>query len=86
MTETMMDLRTLVEKAPDADLLREMTPDQVRGLRRKGEHWAEHGFRSSWRKACAKAGIAAGLTFHDIRGSAVTRLASRRRPCRRSRR
>lgn len=28
----------------------------------------------SWRKACAKAGIT-GVTFHDLRGTAVTRLA-----------
>lgn len=36
--------------------------------------WTADGFRSSWHKACAKAGIA-GLTFHDLRGTAVTRLA-----------
>lgn len=36
--------------------------------------WTEDGFRSSWRKACAAAGIS-GLTFHDLRGTAVTRLA-----------
>ena len=36
--------------------------------------WTEDGFRSSWRKACEKAGIE-DLTFHDFRGSAVTRLA-----------
>jgi integrase len=36
--------------------------------------WTEDGFRSSWRKACAAAGIT-GLTFHDLRGTAVTRLA-----------
>jgi integrase len=36
--------------------------------------WTEEGFRSSWRKACAAAGIV-GLTFHDLRGTAVTRLA-----------
>jgi integrase len=39
-----------------------------------GRPWTSDGFRSSWRKACAAAGIA-GLTFHDLRGSAVTRLA-----------
>ncbi len=36
--------------------------------------WTEDGFRSSWRKACAAVGIV-GLTFHDLRGTAVTRLA-----------
>ena len=37
--------------------------------------WTEDGFRSSWSKACEKAGIPDGLTFHDLRGTAVTRLA-----------
>ena len=36
--------------------------------------WTEDGFRSSWRKACAAAGIS-GLTFHDLRGTAVTLAA-----------
>ena len=36
--------------------------------------WTSDGFRASWRKACAKAGIV-GLTFNDLRGTAVTRLA-----------
>jgi integrase len=36
--------------------------------------WTADGFRSSWRKACITAGIT-GLTFHDLRGTAVTRLA-----------
>lgn len=39
-----------------------------------GKSWTEDGFRASWGKACKKAGIE-GLTFHDIRGTAVTRLA-----------
>jgi integrase len=39
-----------------------------------GGPWSPDGFRSSWRKACAKAGIV-GVTFHDLRGTAVTRLA-----------
>jgi integrase len=36
--------------------------------------WTPDGFRSSWRKACKKAGID-GVTFNDLRGTAVTRLA-----------
>lgn len=39
-----------------------------------GKPWTSDGFRSSWAKACAKAKIK-GLTFHDLRGSAVVRLA-----------
>lgn len=43
-------------------------------LTRDGARWSEDGFRLSWSKACQKAGVT-GLTFHDLRGSAVTRLA-----------
>jgi len=39
-----------------------------------GKPWTSDGFRSSWRKACDRVGIE-GLTFHDLRGSAVVRLA-----------
>ncbi|WP_411196529.1 tyrosine-type recombinase/integrase [Rhizobium sp.] len=40
----------------------------------RGKPWTSDGFRTSWGKACEKAGIT-GLTFHDLRGTAVTRLA-----------
>src|SRR5262249_44260034 len=36
--------------------------------------WTEGGFRMAWWQACKKAAIA-GLTFNDLRGTAVTRLA-----------
>ena len=39
-----------------------------------GKPWTAHGFSASWRKACARAGVV-GVTFHDLRGTAVTRLA-----------
>jgi integrase len=37
--------------------------------------WTSHGFQTSWRIAATKANIV-GLTFHDLRGTAVTRLAT----------
>lgn len=40
----------------------------------EGKPWTADGFRSSWRKACAAAGVT-GVTFNDLRGTAVTRLA-----------
>ncbi|RTL65977.1 MAG: integrase [Hyphomicrobiales bacterium] len=40
----------------------------------EGMPWTADGFRSSWRKACAIAGVV-GVTFHDLRGTAISRLA-----------
>jgi len=39
-----------------------------------GRPWTSGGFRASWRIACAAAGIT-GITFNDLRGTAITRLA-----------
>lgn len=39
-----------------------------------GKPWTSDGFRTSFGRACERAGVA-GLTFHDLRGTAVTRLA-----------
>jgi integrase len=40
----------------------------------KGRPWTPDGFRASWRKACKSAAVV-GVTFHDLRGTAATRLA-----------
>jgi integrase len=39
-----------------------------------GQPWTAHGFQSSWLRTTKRAGIV-GLTFNDLRGTAVTRLA-----------
>jgi integrase len=39
-----------------------------------GKPWTSDGFRASWRKTCAAVGVV-GVTFNDLRGTAVTRLA-----------
>jgi integrase len=39
-----------------------------------GKPWTSGGFQQAWRTACKAAGIT-GVTFHDLRGTAVTRLA-----------
>jgi integrase len=39
-----------------------------------GTPWTSDAFRAAWGKACAKAGVV-GVTFNDLRGTAVTRLA-----------
>ncbi|WP_244545229.1 tyrosine-type recombinase/integrase [Devosia enhydra] len=43
-------------------------------LNTRGKPWTGNGFSSSFRKATSHCGIE-GLTFHDTRGTAVTRLA-----------
>jgi integrase len=40
----------------------------------RGTRWTGDGFSASFRKTCEAAAIE-GLTFHDLRGTAVTRLA-----------
>ena len=40
----------------------------------EGKPWSESGFQSAWGKATMRAGIH-GLTFHDLRGTAVVTLA-----------
>jgi integrase len=41
----------------------------------RGTPWTEDGFKTSWGKAYKRSGLAPGLHFHDLRGTAVTRLA-----------
>jgi integrase len=40
----------------------------------EGRPWGTNSFQVGWARACRRAGVV-GLTFHDLRGTAVTRLA-----------
>jgi integrase len=42
--------------------------------RADGRPWTGQAFRAAWLRICKAAGIS-GLTFHDLRGTAITRLA-----------
>jgi integrase len=57
-----LDAAAIVKKSPVILLTTAGTP------------WTQSGFRASFNKARTDAGVT-GLTFHDLRGTAVTRLA-----------
>jgi integrase len=56
---------------------RRRRPDKAEILRTTlGEPWTTDGFKTSWGKAFDRAGLDdEDLHFHDLRGTAVTRLA-----------
>jgi integrase len=64
---------------PVADALKEAldtAPRQSPIMLTNSDHkpWSESGFQGAWGKAAMRAGIR-GLTFHDLRGTAVVTLA-----------
>lgn len=68
--------RVVIKAGEPLRLLLEQTPRRGPLIltNSHGKPWTSDGFRASWAKACDKAKIV-GLTFHDLRGSAVVRLA-----------
>ena len=64
---------------PCTDLLRaELNRTERRSVTiltgKRGKPWTTDGFRTEWRKVALASGVK-GLTFHDLRGTAITRLA-----------
>jgi integrase len=59
-------LRAVIEKLPH------VSPIMLTNGR--GRPWQGNSFRKAWGAAAAKTGIV-GLTFHDLRGTAVTRMS-----------
>jgi integrase len=43
-------------------------------VKRDSKPWTSAGFQTAWCRACKRVGLI-GLTYHDLRGTAVTRLA-----------
>jgi integrase len=66
--------RVLVPMGPLADVLSSQRRTGAILRNSRGGAWTSDGFNSSWRKCCEKAGIT-DLTFHDLRGTAITRMA-----------
>ncbi len=73
-TQSKTKSRVLVPMGPLADILRSQSGSGAILRNSHGGAWTSDGFNSSWRKCCAKAGIT-DLTFHDLRGTAITRMA-----------
>jgi integrase len=61
-------LKAMLDATPKRSTMILTNPNQV------GQPWTSEAFASAWTRACKRAGIT-GLTFNDLRGTAVTRLA-----------
>ncbi len=73
-TQSKTKARVLVPIGYLADVLRSQKGTGAILRNSRGAAWTSDGFNTSWRKFCAKAGIT-DLTFHDLRGTAITRMA-----------
>lgn len=73
-TQSKTKARVLVPVGPLANVLSSQRGNGAILQNSRGAAWTSDGFNTSWRKCCAKAGIT-DLTFHDLRGTAITRMA-----------
>ncbi|MGV2136935.1 tyrosine-type recombinase/integrase [Agrobacterium sp. 16-2014-1-2a] len=73
-TQSKTKARVLVPMGYLAEVLRSQSDSGTILRNSRGAAWTSDGFNTSWRKCCARAGITS-LTFHDLRGTAITRMA-----------
>jgi hypothetical protein len=78
LTQSKTGIRVVIPVGEPLKKLLDATPrvSTVIVTNNEGRPYTSDGFRASWRKTCTKAKVT-GLTFHDIRGTTVTRLAIR---------
>jgi integrase len=75
-TQGKTGIRVIVKVGAPLKAILDVTPRRAPQIvtNDEGRPFTSSGFRASFRKTQARAGIT-GLTFHDLRGTAVTRLA-----------
>jgi integrase len=80
LTQGKTDVDIVVPVAAPLRAILDATPrkDELMLVNQSGEPWTPDGFRVMWRKTCIKAGVPSsrkgGVTFHDLRGTAASRM------------
>jgi integrase len=80
LTQNKTEVEIIIPVAAPLKALLDATPRRHERMlvNQEGKPWTPDGFRVMWAKTCHKAGVAnsrkGGVTFHDLRGTAATRM------------